>query len=96
MGIVTGLLTLPLAPVRGTIWIAEQLREEAERELDPNVRLRLELEALQVRFELGELTAQELETAEDELLALYGPDLEEVTDGDIDDGRHAPQAGAGA
>src|SRR5207247_11186785 len=33
MGLFTGLLTLPLAPVRGTVWIAEQLAAEAEREL---------------------------------------------------------------
>ena len=33
MGLITGLLTLPLAPVRGTVWIAEQLTAEAEREL---------------------------------------------------------------
>ena len=32
MGLITGLLTLPLAPVRGTIWVAEQLAAEAERE----------------------------------------------------------------
>ena len=36
MGLFSALLTLPLAPVRGTIWIAEQLLEEAERDLhDP-------------------------------------------------------------
>jgi hypothetical protein len=95
MGLFTGLLLLPLAPVRGTIWIAERLREEAERELDPNERLRLQLEALRVSHELGELNAEELERAEDELLARYGPDIEEVADGDTDDGRDAPQAGAG-
>ena len=33
MGLITGLLTLPLAPVRGTAWIAERLLEQAEREL---------------------------------------------------------------
>ena len=34
-----GLLTLPLAPVRGTIWVAERLLEEAERQLsDPALR----------------------------------------------------------
>ena len=33
MGIITGLLTLPLAPVRGTVWVAEQLAAEAERQL---------------------------------------------------------------
>lgn len=32
MGLITGLLTLPLAPMRGTIWVAEQVLEEAERQ----------------------------------------------------------------
>ena len=34
MGFLTGLLTLPLAPVRGTIWVAERLLEEAERQMN--------------------------------------------------------------
>ena len=25
MGLITGLLTLPLAPVRGTVWLAERI-----------------------------------------------------------------------
>ena len=33
MGLITGLLTLPLAPVRATGWIAERLLEQAEGEL---------------------------------------------------------------
>ena len=58
MGLVTGLLTLPLAPVRGTMWIAEKLLEAAEQEADPEGRFRVRLEALQVAYELGELTEQ--------------------------------------
>ena len=34
MGLIMGLLTLPLAPVRGTVWLAERIQEQAERELD--------------------------------------------------------------
>jgi hypothetical protein len=30
MGFFTGLLTLPLAPVRGVVWVADQLMEVAE------------------------------------------------------------------
>ena len=68
MGLVTGLLTLPLAPVRGVAWIAEQLLAQAERELDPREGLRLRLEALQVRYELGEMTLEEYDLAEGELV----------------------------
>lgn len=32
MGLISGLLTLPLAPVRGTVWVAEQVLDEAERQ----------------------------------------------------------------
>ena len=32
MGLITGLLTLPLAPVRGTVWLAERILEQAESE----------------------------------------------------------------
>src|SRR5881275_1276931 len=45
MGLISGLLTLPLAPVRGTIWIAEQLLEQAERELGDETTIRRELAA---------------------------------------------------
>ncbi|MFE5028738.1 gas vesicle protein GvpG [Streptomyces sp. NPDC056656] len=38
MGLITGILTLPIAPVRGVIWVAEKLDDAAERELhDPGV-----------------------------------------------------------
>ena len=40
MGLITGLLTLPLAPVRGVAWVAEQVAEEAEREGNDGTRAR--------------------------------------------------------
>jgi len=81
MGLFTGLLLLPLAPVRGTVWIAEQLMMQAERELDDERtvrRLLLEAEAALVR---GELTEAEYDQIEDVLLAQLeaaGADLEEA------------------
>jgi hypothetical protein len=69
MGFVTGLLTLPLAPVRGTVWVAEQLRAEAERQLDDPDRLRRELENVQDAYELGEIDLAEYEEAEEQILA---------------------------
>jgi len=68
MGLLTSLVLLPLAPVRGTIWIAEQLAAQAERELaeEPAVR-RLLLEA-EAALERGDLTEAEFEQVEDELL----------------------------
>jgi hypothetical protein len=69
MGLFTGLLTLPLAPVRGTVWIAEQLAAEAERELRDETSVRRRLAETQRQFELGAITVEEYEAIEDELLA---------------------------
>ena len=69
MGIVTGLLTLPLAPVRGTMWVAEKLQAEAERELDDPERLRRQLENVQVAYELGEIDLDTYEQVEEQILA---------------------------
>ena len=68
MGLLTGLLTLPLAPVRGTIWIAEQLAAEAERQLDDETTVRRLLAEAERDFELGRLAEHEFEAIEDELL----------------------------
>ena len=69
MGLITGLLTLPLAPVRGVGWIAEQIALEAERELDESTRVRRRLDDLLAAFERGEIGEEDFERAEDELLA---------------------------
>ena len=68
MGLVTGLLTLPLAPVRGTVWIAEQLVAQAERELLGENALRARLAEAERAFDRGELTLYEYEALEDHLL----------------------------
>ena len=68
MGIFTGLLLLPLAPLRGTIWIAERLAEYAERELDDDATVRRLLAEAEIDLERGELTEEEFAHIEDELL----------------------------
>jgi hypothetical protein len=68
MGLLTGLLTLPLAPVRGTIWIAEQIAIQAERELGDEQTVRRRLAEAERNFELGLLSAEEYESVEDTLL----------------------------
>ena len=70
MGIVTGLLTLPLAPVRGVAWIAEQLAAEAERELYGDAEtLRRELSELQHERVFGQIDDDEYAERETALLA---------------------------
>jgi hypothetical protein len=68
MGLFTGLLLLPLAPLRGTIWIAEQLAAYAEGELNDENAVRRLLVDAEAALEAGELTEQEFDQIEDELL----------------------------
>jgi hypothetical protein len=68
VGLLTGLLTLPLAPVRGTVWIAEQIAAQAERELWDEKAIRRRLVQVEREYELGALTIEEYEAIEDQLL----------------------------
>lgn len=68
MGLVTGLLTFPLAPARGTAWVLDQVVLAAEREYyDPEPVLR-ELAALERDLTGGRIGAEEFDRREDELL----------------------------
>jgi hypothetical protein len=68
MGILSGILLLPLAPLRGTVWIAEKLLEYAEGELNDEATVRRLLVEAEIAFENGELSEAEYELVEDELL----------------------------
>ena len=68
MGLLSGILLLPLAPLRGTVWIAEKLLEYAEGELNDEATVRRLLVEAEIAFENGELSEAEYELIEDELL----------------------------
>ena len=68
MGLITGLLTLPLAPVRGTIWLAEQLTEAAENELYDEKKILRELMDLEMQEAEGIVAPEERRLREDDLL----------------------------
>jgi gas vesicle protein GvpG len=76
MGLITGLLTLPLAPVRGTVWIAEQLAAEAEREIREAQSPRRRLIEAERQLDLGLLTVDEYEVIEEEALDALEQDEE--------------------
>jgi len=68
MGLITGLLTLPLAPVRGTVWLAERIQEQAENEHYDESAIRTGLMELEEARESGELSDEEIDAAENRLL----------------------------
>lgn len=69
MGLFTGLLTLPLAPVRGVAWIVEQVVDEADRQLYDEGSIRRELLQLEIDAEDGKLDPDEREELEEALVA---------------------------
>jgi cytochrome c-type biogenesis protein CcmI len=68
MGLITGLLTLPLAPVRATAWIAERVLEQAEREQYDEERIRDQLTEVDEARAAGRIDPAEAARIEDELL----------------------------
>ena len=68
MGLITGILTLPVAPLRGVIAAAEQVRRQAEDELYDPTRIRAQLEDVDRRRKDGQLTDEEADAWEEELV----------------------------
>ena len=68
MGLFTTLVTLPLAPVRGAVWITEQVAEEADRQMYDEGRIRGELLQLELDHDEGRISDEERATLEDDLL----------------------------
>ena len=69
MGLVTGLLTLPMAPVRGTVWLADKVLEQAEREYYDPGTIRRQLEEVDELRSSGTISDEDAEEIEDELVA---------------------------
>lgn len=88
MGLFTGLITLPLAPVRGVAWIAEQVMEEIERDLYDEDSIRREMLQLELDFDDGLIDEEERQAREEALLerlAMSQADYDHVAE-EADDG----------
>jgi Gas vesicle protein G len=68
MGLFRELVLLPLAPVRGTAWVADQIAGEAERQLYDEDAIKREMLQLEIDFDDGKLGEKERTAKEDELL----------------------------
>lgn len=68
MGLLSGVLLLPLAPVRGVVWVSDRLIDAAEAELyDPAV-VRVQLAELNRSLDDGEIDLARFEREEERLL----------------------------
>lgn len=68
MGLFTGLLTLPLAPVRGVVWVAGQVTDELDRQMYDESQIRAELMQLELDVDEGRIDEPEQLEREEQLL----------------------------
>jgi Gas vesicle protein G len=82
MGLISGLLTLPLAPVRGTMWLAKALEAEAMDQLNDESSIMGALMELEAARDTGEYSENEIEESEnalvERLIALRGTGGQEL------------------
>jgi Gas vesicle protein G len=68
MGLISGLLKLPLSPVLGTVWIAEQIQAQAEAEYYDEAAIQAQLRDIDAARQAGTIDEAEAEAAEDALI----------------------------
>lgn len=68
MGLITGILTLPIAPLRGTIAVADQILRQAEEIYYDPAAIRSELEEVERLREEGSIDEAAATVWEDELI----------------------------
>jgi hypothetical protein len=63
------ILLLPvMGPISGLMWIGEQIQERTNTEFDAQENLHKQLLSLQLKFDMGELSEEEFDAQEEELL----------------------------
>jgi Gas vesicle protein G len=67
VGFFTGLVTLPLAPVRGAAWVTQQVADEADRQLYDEDQIRREMLQLEIDYDEGKIGDEERAREEDAL-----------------------------
>lgn len=69
MSLLGTIVTAPfVGPFKGVMWIVQTLAEHAERELYNEDNIRKDLVGLEQRYELGQISIEDFESAEAELL----------------------------
>lgn len=68
MGLVTFIVTLPLAPVRGVVALGEIIQQRVEQEMYSPVAIHARLEEIQRQVEQGLISEEEAARAEQEVL----------------------------
>jgi hypothetical protein len=69
MGLITGILTFPFAPVRGVVAVGELIQRQAEEELYSPASIRARLEEIEDQRQQDRITDEEADQAEQAVLA---------------------------
>jgi hypothetical protein len=71
MGALLKIATFPVSiPLDGLLWIAKRINDQVEAEYYDEGAVRGRLLELELKLDLGEITEEEYETAEDQLIDL--------------------------
>lgn len=62
------LLSPVMGPINGVVWIAEKIEERANTEFDDQENLNKQLLTLQLSLDMGEITEEEYDAQEEEIL----------------------------
>ncbi|MFI8965982.1 gas vesicle protein GvpG [Streptomyces sp. NPDC053493] len=68
MGLLSQLLTLPVAPMRGVVWVAQQVADKAEQEYYDPAPVWRALGDLEESLRAGEIDQETFDLLEDQLL----------------------------
>lgn len=69
MGLLSSIVTLPLAPVRGVIWLGEVIQDQVEQQLHSPAAIRRRIEEIEAEAAAGRLTDEERDRALREVLS---------------------------
>ena len=68
MGLISGIVKLPLSPVLGTVWVAEKVLEQAEAQYYDEGAIQAQLRDIDAARTAGEISDEDAAQAEDVLL----------------------------
>ncbi|MDP2740008.1 MAG: gas vesicle protein GvpG [Pseudorhodobacter sp.] len=69
MSILLNTLLAPLiGPMKGLLWVAEQIKDQADAEIYDDSKILVELSELELRLDLGQIELKDFEAQEDVLL----------------------------
>ncbi|MBF6469639.1 gas vesicle protein GvpG [Nocardia beijingensis] len=67
-GLVSSILSLPVAPVRGVIWLGELIQDQVDQKMHDPVLMRRQLEQIEQAAAAGQLTEEERKQAQQAVL----------------------------